>query len=97
MGKIDSEKKVVEKMIRMYCRKMHAQNNLCESCNALTQYALERLDKCPFKDSKPACKVCKIHCYNNEMRQKIREVMRFSGPRILFSYPKDFLLHLLGK
>ena len=97
MGKIDSEKRVVENMIRLYCRKKHARNMLCESCEEIKQYAFDRLEKCPFGDSKTACADCKIHCYKPEMREKVREIMRFSGPRMLLYYPGDFLKHLKRK
>jgi len=50
----------------------------CESCNELLEYALLRLEKCPF-DPKPKCKDCKVHCYKDDYRQRIREVMKFSG------------------
>ena len=97
MGKIDSEKRIVGNMIRLYCTKKHSRKTLCDDCEALKQYAFERLTKCPFVDMKPACADCKIHCYKPLMRQKVREVMRFSGPRMLFYFPKDFLLHLIRK
>jgi hypothetical protein len=51
---------------------------MCESCAELLEYALLRLEKCPF-DPKPKCKDCKVHCYKDDYRQRIREVMKFSG------------------
>ncbi|MDD3322299.1 MAG: nitrous oxide-stimulated promoter family protein [Paludibacter sp.] len=97
MGKIDSEKKVIQNMIRLYCRKKHKGEELCDECNILLNYATDRLTKCPFKDEKPACADCKVHCYKTEMREKIRRVMRFSGPRMIIYYPKDFFIHILKK
>jgi len=93
MDKIAYEKTIVEHMIDLYCRKKHKGEGLCVDCEQLKQYALERLIKCPFGADKTACKDCEIHCYKNDMRGKIREVMRFSGPRMFFYYPKDALLH----
>ena len=97
MGKIEYEKHVVENMIRLYCRKKHDTVTLCEECTVLKDYALERLIKCPFGDKKTACADCKIHCYNKEMKDEIQTVMRFSGPRMIFYYPKDFILHFKKK
>jgi len=97
MGKIDSEKKVIQNMIRLYCRKKHKGAELCDECNTLLNYATDRLTKCPFKDEKPACADCKVHCYKTEMREKIRRVMRFSGPRMIIYYPKDFFVHIFKK
>ena len=93
MAKISSEKTTVELMINLYCRKKHDQKSLCIECKALKNYAMKRLDKCPFGDEKPACKDCKIHCYQAEQREQIRQIMRFSGPRMLIYYPFEYLRH----
>lgn len=93
MNKIDYEKIIVEHMISLYCRKKHKCTILCDDCAKLKAYAIERLTKCRFGDSKPACKLCEVHCYNKDMRNLIRQVMRFSGPRMFFYYPKDAFLH----
>ena len=96
MTKIENEKRVLSKMIFLYCtKKHHTLNVLCPGCEALRSYAMDRLDHCPFKQDKKACKDCRVHCYQNDKRSEIREVMRFSGPRMLFYYPLDFFHHLL--
>jgi len=98
MGKINSEKSTVEYMIGLYCRKKHGSIAvLCPGCEAVRAYAFERLTKCPYGDKKIACKDCKVHCYKEEMRRKIREVMRFSGPRMIIYYPIDFIKHMIKK
>jgi hypothetical protein len=97
MNKITYEKIIVDHMISLYCCKKHKNKTLCDDCEALKNYATERLSKCPFGDEKAACKDCKVHCYNKDMRERIREVMRFSGPRMFFYYPKDAFLHFKRK
>lgn len=99
MSTIRYEKETVEKMIHLYCRKKHKtkSEHLCPDCEAIRNYALERLDKCPFGDEKSSCNRCKVHCYKPEMRQRIREIMRFSGPRMLIYYPFDFVKHYVRK
>lgn len=96
MSSIQYEKGTVYKMIQLYCRKKHKfkNGNLCNECDAVNRYTQLRLDKCPFGDEKQACEDCKIHCYKPDMRSKIREIMRFSGPRFLLYYPGDFLRHI---
>lgn len=37
----------------------------------------------------------KVHCYKPEMREKIREVMRFSGPRMIFHHPYLAIKHVI--
>ncbi len=36
---------------------------------------------------KTFCANCKVHCYKPQMREQIRQVMRFSGPRMLLYHP----------
>ena len=52
-----------------------------------TTYAQKRLDGCKFGDDKPACTKCKVHCYQSVMRERIRIVMRFSGPFMPLVHP----------
>ena len=91
--KREREKAMVSDMIALYCRKQHgAKSGLCADCSALNTYARERSDKCPFMETKTFCSNCRVHCYEHanpeigvEMREKIRAVMRFSDPRMIFT------------
>ena len=88
------EKRTIEAMIRIYCMNHHP-INLCEECNVLLAYALKRIEKCQFGPMKPACNNCTVHCYSPGMREKIRQVMRFSGPRMLWKHPALAFYHLI--
>ena len=92
---IEREKRTIEKMIKIYCRAKHGspKGTLCPECQELLNYVFKRLDLCPFKEEKPTCKKCTVHCYQPEKRKKIKEVMRFSGPRLLFYDPFGWLIH----
>ena len=95
-AKREKEKEIVSEMITLYCRKRHGtRDGLCADCMALNTYARERSDKCPFMEKKTFCSNCKVHCYKPEMREKIRAVMRFSGPRIIFYHPVAAVRHVL--
>ena len=89
------EKQMVTEMIRLYCRKKHGGRELCPDCAALAEYARQRSDKCPFMAEKTFCANCRVHCYKPEMREKIREVMRFSGPRMIFTHPVAAVRHVI--
>ena len=90
------EKEMVSRMIALYCRKQHhSKGGLCPECAELADYARQRSDKCPFMETKTFCSNCKVHCYKPEMREKIRAVMRFSGPRMLFSHPAAAIRHMI--
>jgi len=96
LDRIEREKLTVEKMIHIFCELKH-NGKLCSNCTEMLDYANERLDRCPYKNGKPACIDCPIHCYNKIMREKIREIMRFSGPKMLFRHPYLALMHLVDE
>lgn len=93
--KREREKELVSQMIALYCRKKHGGKTLCPECAALDSYARQRSDKCPFMETKTFCSNCRVHCYRPEMRQRIRVVMRFSGPRMIFHHPIPALRHAI--
>lgn len=91
------EKMLVSEMIALYCRRQHKtpKGSLCPECRQLHDYALTRIDKCPFMETKTFCSNCRVHCYRPDMREKIREVMRFSGPRMIFHHPVAAVRHVI--
>lgn len=94
--KREHEKAIVAEMIKLYCHKQHGtKRELCQQCRELNDCAQMRSDKCPFMESKTFCSNCKVHCYKPQMREKIRTVMRFSGPRMLFHHPIMAVDHLI--
>ena len=72
-----------------------ATSPLCPECAALLDYALRRLDSCRFGNGKPSCRKCPVHCYRADMRERIRTVMRWAGPRMIFHHPLAATRHLL--
>lgn len=94
MGRVEKEKRIIDLMIQIYCLKKHySSHSLCEECEELLQYAHKRLTFCKFGDEKTTCRKCPIHCYKKEMKLKIKDVMRFSGPRLLIYRPMEFIKH----
>ena len=95
MSRIEGEKHTVRLMIALYCRHHHGVKALCEDCQALAEYCAARLDHCKFGEEKPSCKRCTVHCYKPEMRERIRAVMRYSGPRMILYHPVKAIKHML--
>ncbi len=98
-SKREREKQVVAEMMGLYCRSKHhtkKEDGLCPECAALCDYAWQRSDKCPFMETKSFCVNCKVHCYRPEMREKIREVMRYAGPRMIFHRPGMAISHAVS-
>jgi hypothetical protein len=91
------ERRTIVAMIGLYCRGHHAAEGLCPSCQRLQTYALERLAACPYQEAKPTCAHCPIHCYRPEERARIRDVMRYAGPRMLWHHPYLAVRHLLDR
>ncbi|MCJ7769641.1 MAG: nitrous oxide-stimulated promoter family protein [Dehalococcoidales bacterium] len=94
-ARISREGNTVAVMIALYCRKHHLADGFCTQCKELLEYANERLEKCPFGERKTTCARCPVHCYRLEMRQRIRAVMRYSGPRMIYKHPVMAIRHLM--
>ena len=90
------EKKTIKSMIEIYC-KYHHENPVCEECNELLEYAYKRIEKCPLRPDKPTCKNCHIHCYDKKHKERIKTVMRFSGPKMFLYHPILSLIYLKNK
>ena len=99
MTRIEKEKNIVNLMIQIYCNKKHKhkKGSLCNECNELLEYANKRLDFCKFGEEKKFCSKCPIHCYKKDMKAKVKEVMKFSGPRLLFYNPVEVIKHIFEK
>lgn len=66
----------------------------CEQCQQFLRYAIERRLRCPLQP-KPACKQCPVHCYRPGHRERVREIMRYSGRRLIRRGRLDLLWHFL--
>lgn len=94
-ARIARESKTLGAMIRIYCRGRHgSKGGLCSECAELRAYAERRLGKCPYGAGKPTCAKCPIHCYRPDMREQIRQVMRYAGPRMIWRHPVLAAFHL---
>ena len=95
--RIMREKKTINAMVHIYCKGHHHEikeaAELCPECTHFLEYAFLRLDKCPFQEEKSTCGKCLVHCYQPQMREKVKQVMRYSGPRMLLRNPGLALHH----
>ena len=65
---------------------------LCGDCQKLLQHGIAKLLLCPY-DPKPMCKKCPAHCYAPGYRERMRQVMRFSGLYLVKHGRLDLLFH----
>lgn len=97
-GQLQLEIKTIRAMIGIYCRGHHGrQRDLCPECRQLRDYVCERLKRCPFRDDKPACTDCTIHCYQPARRADVIAIMRYAGPRMPLAHPLLALRHVFYK
>ncbi|MCM3337961.1 nitrous oxide-stimulated promoter family protein [Paenibacillus sp. MER TA 81-3] len=105
--RIRREKLTVSVMISVYCRARHSDRpmseidvetdkvTLCDECKELYLYAQKRLSFCRFGEVKTTCGKCHVHCYKPEMRARIRVVMRYAGPRMMWKHPLLAIRHAI--
>lgn len=96
-NRLTDEAGTVTAMIKIYCSGKHGTEELCDECLELAEYAETRVKNCRFGDKKPVCGRCTVHCYKPEMREKIREVMRYAGPKMVYRHPVMLLKHVKDK
>ena len=81
---IDQEKELISIMIKIY------EDGNKVDLSDLKNYAFKRIEFCPRKEEKTFCSSCPIH------RQQIREVMKYSGKRIIFKHPIIAFKHVIN-
>lgn len=89
------DQRIVSIMVRRYCLDHHQSETLCSTCSELLAYANQRIERCPLGEKKTICQRCTIHCYSSQRRMQMKEVMKYSGKRILFSHPLAAIRHLI--
>ena len=95
MNTTERDQQTIRLMIGLYCRHHLHQQKPSAEYSDLAEYACQRLAHCRYNEHKPACKDCPVHCYKPEMRAKIRQVMRWTGPRMMFYSPYATLHHII--
>ena len=101
--------RLIGKFVEVYCAGRHGSQDrlpfalpadlgtrqLCPECARFMAYAVARRIKCPLEAEKPSCKHCRIHCYAREQRGKVREIMAYSGRKLIMRGRLDYLWHYL--
>ena len=93
--RLKREWKTMYAMVRCYCQAHHPGAGLCADCLSLLNYATRRLERCRFQADKPTCGKCPVHCYQWNWRERMKAVMRYAGPRMLWRHPILSLRHWL--
>ncbi len=93
----EAERETIWAMLAIYCRDHHGYDggSLCSECEELLEYACERVRRCPLGERRTTCGKCPIHCYKPAMRERIRAVMAYAGPRMFKERPLLAARHLI--
>jgi hypothetical protein len=95
------------KFVEVYCQAKHrgavravvtlpadlGARGLCPECTSFLGYAITRRLKCPLEAEKPTCKHCRTHCYAKPQLAKAKEIMAFSGRRLMLRGRLDYIWH----
>ncbi len=92
--KYESEAEILRSFIKIYCDGQGHQNQqiksfpckaseerLCQECQVLLQYSLERLQACSYAE-KPRCRKCATPCYGKKEWKSLAKIMRYSGLQV---------------
>ena len=103
----EREKRTISQMVAIYCAGNHEAASrtetsfsgeaMCPDCKAIDDYCVLRTERCCSMDRKTNCEECGNHCYAPAERERIRAVMRYAGPRMLWHHPAAALRHLLKR
>ncbi len=106
--KVKKDIKILSLFTSVYCHDHHlnkekvplsesglsSRHVYCEECRQFLKYAIDRRLNCPLPE-KPSCKHCHIHCYRSGHREQVKEIMRYSGKKLVRRGRIDLLLHYL--
>ena len=70
--------------------------DLCPSCREAIMSTLERASSCPNGHS-GNCQDCSIKCQRGESQKRIKEIMRYSAPRMAIRHPLMTIEYLRKK
>ncbi len=99
--------RLIGKFVEVYCSGKHGtlerqpfklpaglgERRVCSECAAFMEYAVTKRIKCPLEAEKPSCKHCRIHCYGRVQREKVREIMSYSGRKLMMQGRLDYVWH----
>ena len=98
--------KIIARFTEVWCAGQHHDNRqpvtvhpglqpfkLCPDGTAFLQYAVKKRLCCPLEAEKPTCRRCRIHCYAPQQRALVKQIMAWSGKRMILRGRLDYLWH----
>jgi hypothetical protein len=93
---IERDVRILRQFTQAYCRQSHghAADELCPDCRDVLDYAVAKRRGCPMHP-KPPCRDCKVHCFREPYREKVRAIMKFGGAHYARRGRIDLLIRML--
>ena len=99
--------RLIGKFVEVYCLGKHpdaertpfplpvgaGERSLCPECASFLGYATKRRLKCSLEAEKPSCKHCHTHCYAKPQLAKVKEIMAYSGRKLMLRGRLDYIWH----
>jgi hypothetical protein len=99
--------RLIGKFVEVYCAGKHGRmekqpfplpenlgvRRMCAECSQFMAYAVAQRIKCPLEAEKPSCKHCRIHCYAKPQLAKVKEIMEYSGKKLMLRGRLDYIWH----
>ena len=84
-----------------YCKGNHAGRakdaaGMCPECRGAIEQTLARAEACPH-GHEGTCQDCATPCQRGEAQQRIKAIMRYAAPRMMFRHPLMALGYLRKK
>ena len=95
-GKREREKRTVALMIRLYCRKKHGTKKIfVPNAKHFRSMRCSAVINAPLWKPRPFALTAVCIVTSRKCVKKIREVMRFSGPRMILHHPVMAVRHVI--
>ena len=93
--RITRETESLLKMVEIFCNGHHGfDGELCDDCRDLSENAMACVSLCPYGAGKPVCGRCPTNCFPDGNYARIKTVMRYAGPKMLYKHPLLTAIHL---
>lgn len=101
MSDLDKDRRTLEAIGSIYCRGHHPgvakdTGGLCPACRGTIEQTLDRAAACPYGHGHN-CEDCETHCQRGEAQQRIKAIMAYAAPRMVFRHPLMTLEYLKKK
>ena len=95
------DRAILEAIGTIYCRAHHAEcaqdaAGLCPECREVVETTLAKAQTCPYGHS-GNCQDCDTQCQRGTSKQRVKAMMRYAAPRMVYRHPLMTLSYVSKK